>query len=102
MTPVSISIPAYNEEQRIGSTLTQLSTVMKQQDMDYEIMVVDDGSTDATAQIVRQQEGVRTLQQYGEGGYGATIRTGIRQADHDCIAIIDADGTSPSAPYPFC
>ncbi|MGB3906452.1 MAG: glycosyltransferase family 2 protein [Anaerolineae bacterium] len=100
MPPVSIVIPAFNEEKGIGSTLTQLNRVMTQLDMPYEIIVVDDGSTDATAELVRQQQGVRLIQHHSNRGYGAAIKTGIRQAYHDWIAIIDADGTYPPSAIP--
>jgi len=100
MPSVSIVIPAYNEERGIGGTLIQLNSVMKQQDMEYEIIVVDDGSTDGTAEVVRQQ-GVRLVQHYSNRGYGAAIKTGIRQAHQDWIAIIDADGTYPPSSIPL-
>ncbi len=100
MPPISIIIPAYNEEKGIGSTLTQLNDVMKQQDIECEIIVVDDGSTDATAKVVQQQD-VLLLQHYSNRGYGAAIKTGIRQARHDWIAIIDADGTYPPSAIPL-
>lgn len=97
---LSIVIPAYDEQRGIASTLTQLSAVMEERDMQYEIIVVDDGSTDATAEIVRQHEGVRLLQHHSNRGYGAAIKTGIRQAHHEWIAIIDADGTYPPGALP--
>ncbi|TKJ31127.1 MAG: glycosyl transferase family 2 [Chloroflexi bacterium B3_Chlor] len=100
MPPVSIVIPAFNEEKGIGNTLTQLNRVMNQQNLPYEIIVVDDGSTDATAELVRQQQGVRLVQHHSNRGYGAAIKTGIRQANHDWIAIIDADGTYPPSAIP--
>lgn len=101
MPPLSIIIPAYNEEQGIASTLSQLKSVMEETDSPYEIVVVDDGSTDGTAEAVQQQDGVRLVQHYSNRGYGAAIKTGIRQADHDWIAIIDADGTYPPSAIPI-
>jgi len=100
MASLSIVIPAYNEEKGIGSTLTQLNTVMDDQGMGYEIIVVDDGSTDSTLEVVQQHQGVRLLQHYSNRGYGAALKTGIRQAKHDWIAIIDADGTYPPDALP--
>ncbi len=100
MPAVSIIIPAYNEEKGLGSTLTQLNAVMTQQGIEYEIIVVDDGSTDRTGEIVQEQEGVRLLQHYSNRGYGAAIKTGIRRAHHDWIAIIDADATYPPSAMP--
>jgi glycosyltransferase involved in cell wall biosynthesis len=101
MPPVSVIIPAYNEECGLGHVLTQLSAVMKPQEIDCEIIVVDDGSTDGTAGVVQQQEGVRLLHHYSNRGYGAALKTGIRQASHDWIAMIDADGTCPPSAIPL-
>ncbi len=100
MSSVSIVIPAYNEEQSIESTLVELKAVMNQQDVEYEIIVVDDGSTDRTADLVRLHQGVRVVRHHTNRGYGAAIKTGIRQADHEWIAIIDADGTYPPEAIP--
>lgn len=100
MSSVSIVIPAYNEEQAIESTLVQVKAVMNRQDGEYEIIVVDDGSTDRTADLVQQHEDVRLVQHHSNRGYGAAIKTGIRQADHEWIAIIDADGTYPPEAIP--
>lgn len=95
MASLSIIIPAYNEQGGIGSTLVELKRVMSRQKLEHEIIVVDDGSTDGTAEAVRQHQEVRLIQHHTNRGYGAALKTGIRQAIHDWIAIIDADGTYP-------
>ncbi len=82
-------IPAYNEEAGIGATLTALlaarpATVV-------EIIVVDDGSTDRTAAIAAEA-GVRVLRHPNNRGYGASLKTGIREATGDHILTMDADG----------
>jgi glycosyltransferase involved in cell wall biosynthesis len=100
MPSLSIVIPAYNEEQGIGRTLGELAEVMRQEGLDYEIIVVDDGSTDGTADAVRQHEGIRLVQHHTNRGYGSALKTGIRHAVHDWIAITDADGTYPAAALP--
>ena len=100
MSSVSIIVPAYNEEKGIGSILTHLQAVMTTREMEYEIIVVDDGSTDGTADAVRQHEQVRLVRHHSNRGYGAAIKTGIRQARYDWIAIIDADGTYPPSAMP--
>jgi glycosyltransferase involved in cell wall biosynthesis len=100
MSAVSIVIPAYNEEEGIAATLPSLRDVMDQQGLDYEIIVVDDGSSDDTAGTVRKLGGARLVQLQANRGYGAAIKTGIRQANHDWIAIIDADGTYPPDAMP--
>jgi glycosyltransferase involved in cell wall biosynthesis len=100
MLSVSIVIPAYNEQKGIGPTLASIYQVMGQHSWPYEIIVVDDGSTDGTAEVARQHEQVHLLQHHTNRGYGAALKSGIRQARHDWIAIIDADGTYPPSALP--
>jgi glycosyltransferase involved in cell wall biosynthesis len=101
MSAVTIIVPAYNEEESIAATLADIQAVMSRQAMEYEIVVVDDGSTDGTADAVRREASVRLLQHHTNRGYGAAIKTGIRQAAHDWTAIIDADGTYPADAMPL-
>jgi glycosyltransferase involved in cell wall biosynthesis len=100
MTSVSIVVPAYNEEKGIGPALSSIRDVMNQHRRSYEIIVVDDGSTDRTAKVVREQQDVRLVQHHANRGYGAALKTGIRQATHEWVAIIDADGTYPAQALP--
>jgi glycosyltransferase involved in cell wall biosynthesis len=101
MPSVSIVIPAYNEQEGIGPTIASTQEVMDRHDWAYEIIVVDDGSTDGTAGEVDQQPGIRLIQHHTNRGYGSALKTGIRQAAHDWIAIIDADGTYPAEALPL-
>lgn len=91
---LSVVIPAYNEEKGIGDIIGKLQNILENSGRNYEIIVVDDGCTDKTANIV-QETGVRLIQHPFNQGYGAALKTGIRQARHDIIVIIDADGTYP-------
>ncbi|NLE44134.1 MAG: glycosyltransferase family 2 protein [Chloroflexi bacterium] len=95
----SIVIPAYNEEDGLGDTLTQLKAVLDSAHMDYEIIVVDDGSTDRTAAVASMHD-VRLLRHMENRGYGAALKTGIRQAVHDIVIITDADQTYPCEAVP--
>ena len=97
---VSIVVPAYNEEQAIGPVLDQLLEVMGNSGEAYEIIVVDDGSQDATAEVAEQYEGMIVLRHRGNRGYGAALKTGIRHARCDLICITDADGTYPNERIP--
>jgi glycosyltransferase involved in cell wall biosynthesis len=92
---VSVVIPAYNEAAAVGSTLEQVQAVMQKASLQGEIIVVDDGSTDGTADVVLRYPGVRLITHPQNRGYGAALKTGIRQAGHDIVAILDADGTYP-------
>jgi|ETN01SMinimDraft_4_1059930.scaffolds.fasta_scaffold54498_1 glycosyltransferase involved in cell wall biosynthesis len=91
----SIIIPAYNEEAGIASVLESMLSVMGRSNIDYELLVVDDGSTDGTAEIVRES-GVGLIQHSSNRGYGAALKTGISRASYKAILITDADGTYPN------
>jgi len=96
---VSIIIPAFNEESGIGEVLESIQNMMTAEKIDGEIIVVDDGSTDKTAEVVAASH-VRLIQHETNRGYGATLKTGIRQAKHDLMLITDADGTYPVEAIP--
>jgi glycosyltransferase involved in cell wall biosynthesis len=95
---ISVVIPAHNEEKVIGTVLDELINVLE--DQPYEIIVVDDGSTDNTAKIVQQKESVKLIQHPINKGYGAALKTGIKNATNDLIMIIDGDGTYPVKAIP--
>lgn len=95
MKGISIIVPAYNEEHSIGGVLRALLESVQSKD-DYEIIVVDDGSTDITYRVCTEVEGIRIVQHNRNKGYGAAIKTGVKNAKYDAIAIIDADGTYPT------
>ncbi|MGB2926807.1 MAG: glycosyltransferase family 2 protein [Limnothrix sp.] len=97
---VSIVIPVYNEEGAIAETLEQLKSIFSKAQQAYEIITVDDGSVDNTAQILKQQENIRLFHHPVNKGYGAALKTGILHASYDFIAITDADGTYPNERLP--
>lgn len=67
---------------------------------DLELIVVDDGSRDRTAEIVLSQPGVRLIQQPRNRGYGAALKTGFSAARGELLAFLDADGTYPPEYFP--
>jgi glycosyltransferase involved in cell wall biosynthesis len=95
MKSTTVIIPAYNEKQAIGDVLKNLQGAMSAIDVSYEIIVVDDGSKDATAEIAERVADVTVLRHKRNRGYGAALKTGIRHAQYDLICIADADGTYP-------
>jgi len=99
-TLISIVIPMYNEEQAIGAELERITAAMEQSGRPYEIIVVDDGSTDGSAQIVRRWEGVRLIQHPVNRGTGAARTTGLKAARGEVIVMTDADGTYPNQEMP--
>jgi glycosyltransferase involved in cell wall biosynthesis len=98
-TAVAIVIPAYNEETAIRPQIEAIQAAMDAGDRPYELIVVDDGSTDGTAEVARCP-GVRLLRLPENRGYGAALKAGIAAARHECIVIIDADGTYPPEAIP--
>jgi glycosyltransferase involved in cell wall biosynthesis len=97
---ISVVIPAYNEEKGISKVLTDLKTILDNTHLQYEIIIVDDGSSDKTAEIVQKQVFVRLIQHPVNRGYGAALKTGIKSANGDWILITDADGTYPNEYIP--
>jgi glycosyltransferase involved in cell wall biosynthesis len=91
----SVIIPAFNEAQGIQTVVSGLMSVLSSQDSQNEVIVVDDGSTDETAEIAKSCEGVKVISHGVNRGYGAAIKTGIRNACFSVICILDADGTYP-------
>jgi glycosyltransferase involved in cell wall biosynthesis len=100
MEMISIIIPMYNEEEAIGGDLDTIIQTMSSSDIPWEIIVVDDGSTDASAEIVRQREGVRLIQHPYNRGTGAARTTGLQHARGDVIVMTDGDGTYPNQDIP--
>jgi glycosyltransferase involved in cell wall biosynthesis len=100
LPPVSVIIPAFNEASFIGTQIQLIRKVLAGQGFTYEIIVVDDGSQDATAEVALQTS-VRLLQHPENRGYGAAIKTGILAAHYEIVVIIDADGTYPADQIPF-
>ena len=96
---VSVVIPVYNEEEAIGDDLETIMATMESSGYTYEIIVVDDGSTDRTADIARGK-GVKVIQHPINRGPGAARRTGILQAGGEFIVMTDGDGTYPNQDIP--
>lgn len=96
---VSIVIPAYNEEAAVREGVIELRKFFEVTDIIAEILVVDDGSRDKTAQEAKAA-GARVIQHRSNRGYGASLKTGILAATYDIIAITDADGTYPAKYLP--
>ncbi len=91
---ITLLIPAFNEETGLAHTIEQARRVFEDADIDAEIIVVDDGSTDGTAGVATRQ-GARVVKHLYGRGYGHALRSGILEASHEAIVICDADGTYP-------
>jgi dolichyl-phosphate beta-glucosyltransferase len=95
----SIVIPAYNESARIPATLEAVVACIRDRGWDAEVIVVNDGSTDSTAQIVRdisrQAPEVRLLENPGNHGKGYSVRNGVLHALGDVVMFTDSDLSAP-------
>jgi glycosyltransferase involved in cell wall biosynthesis len=98
-TGLTVIIPAYNEESGLGPVVDEVRRAMDDAGAPYEVLVVDDGSADRTAEVARET-GVRVVSHAQNRGYGEALKTGIRHASFDRIAIIDADGSYPASEIP--
>lgn len=93
----SAVIPVYNEENGIESTLAKLSQALSNLPLEaFEIICVNDGSSDNTARILESQKFAKVINHKVNRGYGAALKTGIAAAKYDWILIIDADGSYPT------
>jgi dolichyl-phosphate beta-glucosyltransferase len=96
---LSIVIPAYNESARILATLESVVGCIRERGWSAEVVVVDDGSTDATAKIVRAFAAgapqLRLLQNSGNRGKGYSVRAGLLQSLGEVVMFTDADLSAP-------
>lgn len=88
---ISVVIPAYNEETVIGKTLTVYSDFLAENFDDFEIIAVNDGSTDRTGAIIRTFSGVTCISYPKNRGKGYAVKRGILRATGDYIFFTDAD-----------
>jgi glycosyltransferase involved in cell wall biosynthesis len=91
---VAIIIPVYNEEACIRETVERVRVAMSRvEGWSFEVICVNDGSTDRTADVLNSLTGVTVLTHEANRGYGAALQTGLEHCTHDWIFIVDADGT---------
>ena len=94
---LSVVMPAYNEVGSIGATVGALAGALRAEGVDYEVIVVDDASSDGTAQAVAAAAGddprIRCVQSHNPRGFGYAIRSGLEVFAKDSVAIVMADGS---------
>lgn len=96
---LSVVIPALNEERMIQETIEVIKSSLTKSSIEYEIIVVNDGSKDNTGEIAESCD-VTVIHHPKPGGYGRALKDGILKAKYDIIAITDADGTYPNERIP--
>jgi len=89
MQNLTVVIPAYNEEHGLTKVLPEL---IENLENGWEVIVVDDGSTDKTAEIVKGYKKIQLVKHPYNKGYGAALKTGIRAAKNEAILLMDSDG----------
>ncbi len=92
---LSVIIPARNEAETIDATLREITANLDRKGIDYEVIVVDDASSDGTAAVVDRFGGgkVRCLRSHFSSGFGFAVRAGLEVFDGDSVAIVMADGS---------
>ncbi len=93
---ISAVIPAYNEAGAVAPTIVGLKDALAAEGLKFEIIFVDYGSSDGTAQAA-EAAGARVIRHPVNRGYGRSLLSGIQAASHEWILIIDADGSYPPA-----
>jgi dolichyl-phosphate beta-glucosyltransferase len=97
--PISIVIPAYNEESRIAPTLTRIHSYFRDKGSGFEIIVVDDGSSDNTALVVKDLSErlgeIRLIRLSDNAGKGGAIKSGVGSAGGALVLTCDADLSTP-------
>jgi len=94
---ISIVVPAFNEAGRIGNSIKKINAFIRQSQLSFEFIVVDDGSADNTPEIVRksQVEGLRLVQNGRNRGKGYSVRQGVLAASGKYVLFTDADLSAP-------
>ena len=94
---LSVVIPAHNEAGSIAATVGELTESLDRAGIEHEIVVIDDASTDHTAEIVGDlavhDRRIRCLQPAQTGGFGLAVRAGLAEFEGDAVAIVMADGS---------
>lgn len=95
MYSLSIVLPAYNEEANVEKAVEEVSAVARQLGLDYEIILVNDGSADRTGEIAREIApripNFRLVEHYPNRGYGGALKAGFAAATKDLITFVPAD-----------
>ena len=99
MKDLSVIIPVYNEEKAIGRVIDDIKKTMERTKYSYEILIVDDGSTDKSVEMA-ESKNVNVVKRLTNGGSGAARKTGIINAKGKIIVMLDGDGTYEAADIP--
>lgn len=94
---LSVIVPVFNEEGAIEQTINKLKEELtKIHDLEYEIVTINDASTDRSKEILERMNNIRLISHPLNKGYGASLKTGIREAKFNNLLFFDADGQHPA------
>ncbi len=96
---VTVIVPCFNEQGVIADTVRQLSEILEATKRPFELIIVNDGSTDGSTKelsLCANVRGLRVIENSTNRGYGFSLKRAVRDAKHEIIAITDADGTYPN------
>lgn len=96
---LSVIIPAYNEERRLGANLVSVMDFLNTNYPSHELVIVNDGSTDNTAQVAAQKK-VRLISYSPNRGKGFATKTGVLASRGDIVLFMDADLSTPLEEIP--
>jgi len=96
---VSVIIPVFNEEATVGDIVNRTKKTLEKLGSTYEVLVVDDGSDDRSADIAQEQKA--QVLRYTHQGKGFALRSGFRQAKGEIVVTLDADGSHKPEEIPL-
>ena len=95
MNKLSVIIPARNEAENLTECISEISKELTHHSIDFEILVIDDGSTDNTVDVIKvinqSISSVKCIKNYGENGFGRAVRLGLENFTGDAVTIMMAD-----------
>ena len=101
---VSVFFPAYNEEDNIEKTVINANDVLKKIAGEYEILVINDGSNDKTAEVVEKMilsnNKIRLISHDVNKGYGSAVRSGFKYSKYEWVVLMDSDGQFDFSEFP--
>ncbi len=98
---ISIIVPVFNEKETISAVIDELKNFIgRLEKYEFEIVVVNDGSTDGTGEILNQIPGIRLVSHSHNKGYGAALKTGVINSSFDWVFFFDSDGQAKPEEIP--
>lgn len=101
MPKISVVVPVYNEEKNIATLYKEILTAVKKISLSFEIIFVDDGSTDKTLKVLEKLSPIKVIRFRKNFGQSAALDAGIKEAKGDIVITLDGDGQNDPADFPM-